>query len=274
MIEHKCDNCGKIFQKNAGLVRHKNKTFPCKPNINLKNKPQCQFCNKLFLRKYNLERHLKNNCKGKNKQNNKLSDASMHKIVEDLQIEKELMQKSMKDMENKIQELDKLCRHPTINNLNQINIQQNVEIRLNAFGKEQFDYITDTIYKDVINKAFKSIPKLIEIIHFNKDKPENQNVFISNLSNNLASIFDGNVWQKAERNDVLEKLYEDKADLLCNKFEEIKENLKEDTTNKFERFKDKIDDSKIKNQIQKDIKLLLYNNNKMTNHPTKTITIS
>jgi len=37
-----------------------------------------------------------------------------------------------------------------------------------------------------MNRGFNSVPKLIEAIHFNPDKPENQNVYIPNIKNKYA----------------------------------------------------------------------------------------
>jgi hypothetical protein len=42
----------------------------------------------------------------------------------------------------------------------------------------------------------------MESIHFNKDKPENHNIYISNLRDNHVLIYNGSEWQLRERDDV------------------------------------------------------------------------
>ena len=45
-----------------------------------------------------------------------------------------------------------------------------------------------------MNKGFKSVPKLIEEIHFNDEKPENKNIMIPNKKENLVKVFQGDKW--------------------------------------------------------------------------------
>ena len=50
----------------------------------------------------------------------------------------------------------------------------NNNLNLNVFGKENMDMVTDEIKKEMIKGPFKMMPKLLEMIYFNKDHPENQ----------------------------------------------------------------------------------------------------
>ena len=42
-----------------------------------------------------------------------------------------------------------------------------------------------------MDKGYKSVPHLIDYIHFNKNKPENHNVMTTNMRDNKISIYDG-----------------------------------------------------------------------------------
>ena len=48
------------------------------------------------------------------------------------------------------------------------------------------DYITDKIVKKMIQQGpYSSIPKLLKFTHFDKDHPENHNLAITNVNQNM-----------------------------------------------------------------------------------------
>ena len=59
-------------------------------------------------------------------------------------------------------------------------------------------------------------------------------------------------------------MYVDNSHSLEIKFNIIMEDLSNYTISKFHRFLDQVDDNDIKNNIKKDLKLLLYNHRKLT----------
>ena len=61
--------------------------------------------------------------------------------------------------------------------------------------KQQPDlsHLTNSDYLKIMNRGFNSVPKLIEAIHFNPDKPENQNVYIPNIKTKYAMVWNGKV---------------------------------------------------------------------------------
>jgi len=157
-----------------------------------------------------------------------------------------------------------------------INTQTNIEKQLNlnnynfkllAFGKEDMTHLADEVCKRILNKGFKSVPALVEYVHFNKNKPENHNVYISNMQNNYVLIFDGENWKLKERNEILQQLTDDKTNILAEKFDEMIDRLDEQTIKKFRRFLDQKDDDEVISGIKNDLKLMLYNNKKI---PEKT----
>jgi len=139
-----------------------------------------------------------------------------------------------------------------VGNINNFNIT--------AYGKETCDHISDNMFKKIIDKGFKSVPYLVEQMHFNKDKPENHNVYISNMRDNYVLVYDGTKWILNEKETILEDLRDEKSLLLSDKYEELKNNLGDYTKEKFERFLDESDSSKVKEHIKNDIKITLYNN--------------
>jgi len=57
-----------------------------------------------------------------------------------------------------------------------------------------------------MDKGYKSVPHLIDYIHFNKNKPENHNVMTTNMRDNKISIYDGEKYVLVEKQDILEQL--------------------------------------------------------------------
>ena len=66
MLEYKCNICDKLFKNKNDYKRHNIRKKPCKKNTIIKDDFECQLCNKTFARKYTLDRHLSDYCKGKN----------------------------------------------------------------------------------------------------------------------------------------------------------------------------------------------------------------
>ena len=81
-----------------------------------------------------------------------------------------------------------------------------------------------------------SLQELIKQVHFNEKVPENHNVFISNLRDNNASIFNGTKWELRDRKQVVDELYTDNKTHLEEKFDELEDKLPDCSIKKFKRF--------------------------------------
>ena len=148
----------------------------------------------------------------------------------------------------------------TQNSNNNTNSNNTVNIQLVAFGKEDLNkVVSDNVCKKLIDRGFKSIETLIEYIHFNENKPEFHNCYISNYRDKYAVVYDGNTWNLVDTHDVVDDLTDTKQEFLEIKFNELGDMLNENTKTKFNRFIDQKDDKKVKDSQKKNIKLILYN---------------
>ena len=306
-IEHMCcSSCGKIFNHKGALNKHINKKNPCNEEqkiLKKMEKRRCKYCNKVLARIDSLKEHLLN-CKikkanelkgnidiinvinieeiNKQKEQNEILAILMKEMVEMKQKQEQMQNKIIKLESENINLKTKLTKKVSVkdNNGNLINgdntnnIQQNInnEIKILAYGKEDLSFITDDVYKVLLNKGFKSVQNLVEYIHMNDNKPENQNIYISNMRDNYVLIFDGIDWRLKERDDILQEMVENKTDILTDKFEELIKTLDESTIKKFKRFIDEKDEDNVADQIKKDLKLILYNKKIIKEPPTKLIT--
>ena len=140
------------------------------------------------------------------------------------------------------------------------NIQNN--IKLLSYGKTDTSHLTDQDYLGCLQHKNFCIPYLIEKIHFDKNKPENHNIYISNLKNKYIMMYEKRKWKTKNRNEAIDKLISDKEELIENKLYEWEENGN-DVKNVKYRFDIYIEKKNIKNvidQIKDDIELMLYNN--------------
>jgi len=89
-------------------------------------------------------------------------------------------------------------------------------------------------------------------------------VYIPNIKNNYAMIWNGEKWDLINRKNIIDDMYDDSSNILIEKMEELESsNLDERIKRKFRRFIDRKEDDEVRNKIKEDIKLLLYNNKKV-----------
>jgi hypothetical protein len=248
-----------------------------------KVKYKCIYCNVSFSTNSNMNKHIKI-CKVKREQENQKEEL-LQKLIDEMNKKNdqlvEQMDKQNKEMAEMKKEISKLLtvnkkcvqkigtqQNTTIenqqNNQNIQNIQiNNNNIKLLAFGSEDMSYVVDEVYKKILNKGFKSVPTFVQYLHFNKDKPQNHNVYISNMQTNYAIVYDGEDWKLKERDSVLQQLVDDKTGILSVKFDELLDGLDEPTVRKFRRFIDESDENEVVSQMKNDLKLVLYNNRKI-----------
>jgi hypothetical protein len=180
----------------------------------------CEYCEKVFKSDESLRKHINYRCK-KTKDNPELR----YKTLKLKQTEKELKQekknneklieKQIELQQQTIELQQKLLtqRPQTINNTN--NTTNNTVNIQNTYILSYKD--TDTSHLTTKDYAFcikpDGVKRLIEKIHFNPMKPENQNLTVTNLTDKYMMVYDGTQWKKVLKSD-LNKIYNQKEALL------------------------------------------------------------
>ena len=222
---------------------------------------ECKYCEKRYKHNYHLNRHLK---KCKEKKEDDEEKKNLLNLVEilnkQLNEQREEHKKQLSEQNNQINEL---IKKTGINIGTQNNIQNNIKIL--AFKNTDISHLTDQDYIQCLNRSNMCIPNLIKRIHFDPKKPENHNIYISNIRNKYIMVYDGMKWILHDQSDAIDNLIDTNEFVLEQKLEEWLENGKNypDIMNKFNRYLEKKEKDDVLNKIKEEIKLILYNNRKI-----------
>ena len=209
----------------------------------------CQYCERNFNFKQSYYRHMKT-CKVKREIDNEKNE--MNKLVD-------LLNNQLKDKDRKIDELIKKSGTTNIT-YNQQNINNN--IKLLGYRKTDISHLSDKDFISCISHSNFCIPHLIKKIHFDPDKPENHNIYISNIKNNYAMIYDGDKWNLTNKDDLINEILEEKEIIIEEKLEEWLEKGKQypEIMKKFTRYLEKKENDVVLDKIKDEVKLVLFNN--------------
>ena len=215
------------------------------PNIYL-----CKYCDQPFKHKSSLSKHIKYSCK-----KNKAEDLTELVRLMNLQLEtqKNQIQTQSKQIENQNKQIEKLMGKLEIHgSFNTTNIQN---IQLLNYKDTDVSHLTDEDYRRCIKKVCFCVMNLIEKVHYNPDKPENMNVYISNMKDKYMMIYEDGKWILKNKKEI-NNLYEDK-ELMLEQW--IEENKDPEMDKFFTRYLDLKKDSKTMQMIQDELKLMMFN---------------
>ena len=168
---NQCDICEKIFTRHYNLLCHKKK---CKGKI---NKLECKYCNEIFTLPHNKYRHQKI-CKIKETDNLTIIENQTNNII----------------------------NNNITNNDNRQIINNNITLQIRNFGDENKDYITNTFIVQCYNNGYYGLVELIEKIYFNIEHPENHNVRIGSFRNKYLEIHKDANWIPQSINETLNRI--------------------------------------------------------------------
>ena len=302
MDTHQCNICNKTYSSYKSLWNHNkefhknNNTFNgkkseiglnrsenslkksdtgLKKSDNIKTY-ECRKCNKIYNNKQSRWSHEKK-CTFNN-------DNKIEQLEEKNKILEETINELKKQVSSILQEKGKI-HHKTLqkinnqltNNINNNGNINNGKIINNTyvkFGDVDYQRILDNKQvKHILNQQFMSIEESIKLIHFNKDLPEYNNVFITNMRDDIGYIFNGKEFISVKKNEMVNELIDSHIKEINLSLEKHKNNLNEKYVNRLEKFLDMLndDDTKFTDQNNQrtypsykaykmnSIKLLIYN---------------
>ena len=271
-----CISCDKFFYTKKELFKHYDTCEHYKSSLNKLNKIECEYCKKTFLKKEYLNKHLKKYCKEKKEHEEqeehkedllklvKLLNDKMDKQSKEMndkvnKISKEL-KKANKELKKRDRQLIALQKKTGVTIGQQNNIQNNIKIL--AFNKTDMSHLKDKDYLKFLSHSNFCVPHMIKKLHFDPHKPENHNIYISNIKNNYVMIYDGKKWKLEDQKDVIDNMLDNSTFILEDKIEDWIKNGKKypEIMEKFTRYIEKKENDEVLNKIKQEIKLILFNN--------------
>ena len=221
-------------------------------------KYSCKYCGQKYKHKQSVTKHIKYSCT-----KNKTEDLTELVRLLNLQLEKQnnefqsQLQSQTKQIETQTKQIEKLMGKLEINNTyNTHNTINNVNINLLNYNDTDTSHLTDSDYEKCIKQVYNCVMKMIERVHFNPEKPENMNVYISNIKSKHIMMYKDNKWILVNKEE-LESIYQDKERLIENWMEE-NDNKDPQLIEKFNKYL-KMDENKLK-EVYDDVKLMMFNN--------------
>jgi len=224
------------------------------------NQFTCEFCKKTFSRKNNLNYHIKNKCKLKNKVDEKNNEIKFELV----------------EIKNKIIKLENKKNNKITNNIkvngnifNGNNNDSGPKIIINKTGNEKINQITYNEVSTIFDNEISSVVKLIELVNFNENKPENHSFCSTALESPYLSFYntDTNTVNKERKiyffEDVICKSIQNHEILYSkfkNKFNSIKRKQIEDNIYNLKKIRENSFNSKIIGEMIRNLNLLSYNN--------------
>ena len=211
-----------------------------------KDKYYCEFCFELFNTKPSKRRHELHYCK---------HNTNITKILNE-------KNKQIKKLEKTVDKLIDKAGNTTINHIQSSQSTHNQQnIKLNNYGSEDLSHLTDFFKNNLLTQPHGMIPKMIEAVHFNTDKPENKNILMPNKKDNKVKIFSGDKWIYKNKNDTMNDLIDGKYFIMDTHYSNIC-NSSEKNFNLFKKFQELFDE---RNKIlldsqKKECELILLNN--------------
>ena len=224
----------------------------------------CEYCYKKFATRKTLLRHIKHYCKIKKELDAKeLTNCDGNKEIKEL---KKIISEEMAEQNNKISKLlDNVnTTNNTMNNSGNHNNSHNQvnNIQLNVFGKEDLSMITENVKQELIKGPFKMMPKLMEMIYFNKDHPENHTMKLVNKKEKIMKIHDKEGWKYVDKDETIDFILEDKNYAVDSYYDTNEAQFSSFVKKTYNRFRELFDsrDNELWKQITRDIDLVLWNN--------------
>lgn len=193
-----CNYCNRLFTLKSSLNKHlKDRCKIKKEDTNtkeeiyqslLKQMKELEENNKKQLQI--IEENSKKRLQIMEENNKKLEENQKQLMAENKQLKKEISIKKNSINGNNINSNNttNTTNNTTNNTNNQQNNIKNLQINLIAHGKEDLSFITEDRLKKILYKGFKSIENLTEIVHFDKNRPQNHNVYISNIKDSYVMM--------------------------------------------------------------------------------------
>jgi len=265
-MKYTCDICDKSYKDKSGLWYHNRKyhydiisqkSAKNQPNIqptSVKNQPviiqsvldtkhsilECKYCNKSY-------KHIQSRWKHEQKCQVKSNNDQIMELKKELTNEIKEVRELKEQLKEKINNTQITTNSNNTTNSNSNNTLNNKGTINNnyiiAFGKEEINNIlTEKEKFRILNARYKSIEESIKAVHFNDNRPEYKNIYISNMRDNLVHTHDGNKFVSQVKHGTINQLIDNHMESIEESLDNSREKLNPKTIDIIEKLIDKIND--------------------------------
>ena len=279
-----CPTCGKDFSTKQRLQYHMSKSVCVNKDF------KCKYCFSTFTSRNAMNRHMRLYCKYKDELDKDL-DFDKKEILEkfaELQASFAASQASFaasqETLPRLLAQIDELKKEnnqlksqtpgtvSTINDSSSNNTNTTINgdsanvnngvvnnIYLMGYGNEDMGRIDRNELIKAFSSGFNSTLKLTETMHFNPKYPEYHNIYISSMKNQYAMVYDGTDWNVVMKDELVDRLYNNKRDYIEENLDEFIGSLSASQIDALHRWLEVDDEHTYVKKIKNDIRLLLYN---------------
>jgi hypothetical protein len=196
-----CEKCLKFFKLSSHLRRH-NKIVQC-----CQNPLECPKCGKELSTRQSKNIHVKH-CEGPSTALIPVPTTQLEGVGADptktIPFSKSILQiNNQNQIQNNIDNLNQ-TNNVTNNNNNIVN-----NITINNYSQENLEYVTNAVLDRMLKLLpVRSVPDLIEYIHFNKEHPENHNIRPKSSKRKVLSVMHNCEWKTKPQGSVIDNLIE------------------------------------------------------------------
>ena len=121
-------------------------------------------------------------------------------------------------------QLSQLTQHRNVTN-NVTNIGQQVNVVINAFGKESTDHISPSFIEQCVRRTDVGLVQLLRAIHFNEHIPENKNVKIASMKRGEVQVFDGERWSYRPQDRIVTDMIHSGHGIMQDHFDDFEDDI-------------------------------------------------
>ena len=199
-MQFQCEKCGKTFKYKTHYRDHINRKKSCIQKTTIY---QCELCGQTFNQKGHYTRHM-----------NRITPCVPHEQA--LIYYKKQLHDALSKIEEQAKRIKELNQNPNktsiISNNNSYNTTNigmvNINVtQINAFGRENTDYLTDSDYQQAYDLGLKGLQLLVHKKYLDPKHPENWNIAITNLRGDTCKVMTSRGVQTQLRNEVTDLMY-------------------------------------------------------------------
>ena len=228
----------------------------------------CELCNYFSIRSDNYNKHLKTKKHKKNCNEPEIeyvcsicsqnfnSRTTLYRHTKQCDIEKKIEQKLEKKYElafNEInRKLDNIQPQTIYNTTNHNTINNTIIL---SYVDTDTDHLKDSDYKKIVNAVNFCVKMLVWKKHFNKEKPENMNLCISNKKDSYMKVFMKDKWTSRKIDEMIHTLFEENEMQIEDWLNEFNDpNLND----KYSRYTKNKENEELLEELQTDLKQFMY----------------